>query len=212
MSNEFEPFQSTHKSNEFSVWDYQGSKEEDAPQTTPEEQLIDELEILRKEAQDRGYAEGLRQAQDEIDEKKAELTQWIDLFQKPVQLLDEQLTQEVIQTVIWLSQHCIGIELTVHPEKFQSLFTEIKGELPSLRGNKILGMNPADVDWVRNEISDKDLPGLEQALFSDPTLNRGDFYLKGEHSELDGRIQTRLMSLFAKYINKDDVTLPQSKD
>ncbi|MBL7478996.1 flagellar assembly protein FliH [Legionella bononiensis] len=205
MSNEFEPFHLERKNTEFNAWDYQGTKGDETPEINLEEQLVDEIALLKQEAIEQGFAEGMRQAQVAIDEKKAELVQWMDLFKNPVQLLDEQLTQELIQTVIWLSQHCIGVELTVHPDKFKSLFNEIKNELPSLSGSNILGLNPSDVEWVKTEIGDKEVPGITNALFADPALNRGDFYLKGEHSELDGRLHTRLMTLFAQYINKDNL-------
>jgi flagellar assembly protein FliH len=214
MSTEFEPYPDTRANKEFSAWDYQGTtSNEEIVEVDHEEQLMNEIALLKQEAIEKGYAEGLQQAEEEVNAKKLELIQWIEFFQKPIQLLDEQLTQEIIQTLIWLSQHCIGVELTVHPDKFHALFNEIRAELPSLRGNKVLGMNPVDADWVKAEISDKELPGIEQALFADPSLARGDFYLKSEHSDLDGRLQTRFMTLFAKYINRDSLNASmQSKD
>lgn len=208
MSNEFEPYRTENKNSEFSVWEYENNKAPVEPVINPEEEFLKECEFLRHEARNQGYSEGMQQAQAEINELKTELTRWIEFFQYPVQLLDEQLIQEVIQTVIWLCQHCIGVELSVHPNKLYDLLNEIKGELPSLRGGKVLGMNPADADWVKAQISEKDMPGIEQALFADPELNRGDFYLKGEHSELDGRLNTRLVSLFVKYIDKNRLIAP----
>ncbi len=214
MSNEFEPYHTNKTNKEFSAWDYQGNNPvEEVVEVNLEEQLRNEIAVLKQEAIERGYVEGLQQAQEEINAKKNELTQWIALFQKPIQLLDEQLIQEVIQTMIWLSQHCIGIELTVHPEKLLALFEEIRAELPSLKGNKVLGMNPDDAEWIKAEISDKDLPGIEQILFADSSLTRGDFYLKGDHSDLDGRLKTRFTALFAKYINEGNLNISmQSKD
>ncbi|WP_298626650.1 flagellar assembly protein FliH [uncultured Legionella sp.] len=210
MSNEFEPYPDSRTSTEFSVWDYKKREvPEEVVEVDPQEQLMNEVALLKQDAFDKGYAEGLQQAQEEINARKTELMEWIAFFQTPIQLLDEQLTQEIIQTLIWLCQHCIGIELSVHPEKFHALFDEIRSELPSLKGSKTLGLHPLDVDWVKAEFSEKELPGIEQALFPDPSLVRGDFYLKSEHSDLDGRLQTRLMTLFAKYIKKD--TLDSSK-
>ncbi|MCL9689189.1 flagellar assembly protein FliH [Legionella sp. EUR-108] len=202
MPNEFEPYKNEGKNSEFSVWEYQGTKGEEQPTTNPEEELTIECDRLRREAMETGYAEGMQQAQADIDALKAELVKWLDVLKTPIQLLDDQLIQEVIQTMIWLSQHCIGIELSANPEKLQDLFREIKGELPSLRGNKAFAMHPLDVDWIRAEIDEKEIPGLHEALVADPSLSRGDFYLKGEHNELDGRIQTRFTTLFAKYIDK----------
>ncbi len=209
MSQEFEPYNNEVKKSEFSAWKYQITKEEEPePEINLEEELFKERERLRQEARDQGYAEGLLQGQAEINAQKVELMKWIELMLKPVQLIDEQLIQEMIQTIIWLCQHCIGIELSVNPEKLGSLINEIKGELPSLQGNKVFAMHPSDVDWIKAKIDEKEMPGLHQALVADPSLSRGDFYLKDEHSELDGRIQNRFATLLAKYINKDTLLSP----
>ncbi|BCA95806.1 flagellar assembly protein FliH [Legionella antarctica] len=213
MSNEFEPYKNDGKNSEFSVWECRSAKGEELPTINPEEEFINECSRLRQEAMEKGYAEGIQQAQADIDALKTELVKWIELLQKPIQLMDDQLIQEVVQTMIWLSQHCIGIELSVNPEKLCDLFQEIKGELPSLRGNKLLAMHPLDVDWIKTEMDEKEIPGLHESLVADPSLSRGDFYLKGDHTELDGRIQTRFTTLFAKYIAKiNPLAQPKSLD
>ncbi|CEG56525.1 flagellar assembly protein FliH [Legionella fallonii] len=210
MSHEFEPYNKEVKKSEFSVWQYQTTKEEEPePEINLEEELLKERERLRQEAREQGYAEGLLQGQAEINAQKTELMKWIGLMLKPVQLIDEELTQEMIQTIVGLCQHCIGVELSVHPDKLCSLINEIKGELPSLQGNKVFAMHPADMDWIKTQFDEKEVPGLHQALVADPSLSRGDFYLKAENTELDGRMQTRFATLFAKYINKDVLITPQ---
>lgn len=119
--------------------------------------------------------------------------------------MDEHVIQETLQTILWLSQHCIAVELSVNPEKLRDLLNEIKTELPTLNNHRMLAMHPSDVEWLKAEIKENELPGLHEILAADPTLNRGDFYLKGEHSELDGRIHTRFATLFSKYITKDNL-------
>lgn len=145
----------------------------------------------------------MQQAQAEINEKRKKFVYWFDLLQKPVKLVDEQVTQEIIQTIIWLTQHCIGVELSVNPDKLNDLLHTIKSELPSLQAYKVLAMHPEDVNWVKNEFGEKEIPGLQEILIADPLLNRGDFYLKGDYSELDGRVYTRLATLFTKYVTRD---------
>lgn len=180
---------------------------------SPEEEFAKECEQLREEAIKQGYDEGMAQARDEINAKKQDLVQWGRLLKNPVQLIDNKLTQEIIQTVIWLSAHCIGIELSVNPEKLRELFTHIKDELPALQPDKVFAMHPDDIEWIKTEIGLTEIPGLQDILVADNSLSRGDFYLKSEHSELDGSVQTRLITLFSKYINKDNLITPiESQD
>lgn len=210
MSNEFEPYLKKKEGNNgFSAWEYESITNNEAKvEINEEERFLAECERLKQEAREKGYAEGMQQAQSELNEKRKQFVYWFDLLKNPVKLLDEQVTQEIIQTVIWLSQHCIGVELSVNPDKLKELLNAIKLELPSLDTYKVLAMHPEDVTWVENEFGEKEIPGLQEILVADPLLSRGDFYLKGEYSELDGRVYTRLATLFTKYITQDNLIVP----
>lgn len=211
MPNKFEPYNKKQgTNNEFSAWEYQPTKNnvEEPVVIDEKEAFLAECELLRQEAIKKGYEQGLQQAQVELNEKKKEFARWFDLIQNPVKLLDEHVTQEILQTILWLSQHCIAVELSVNPDKLRDLLNEIKTELPTLNNHRMLAMHPLDVAWIQTEIGENEIPGLHEILIADPALNRGDFYLKGEHSELDGRIHTRFATLFAKYITKNDLIVP----
>ncbi|TAL63439.1 MAG: flagellar assembly protein FliH [Legionella sp.] len=211
MKIEFEPFSFGVKKNEFSASEFEVSEDpKEGPVLTEQQEFLVECERLKQEAVQQGYAEGIAQAQAEIDEKKLILDKWLKLIQKPVQLLDDQLVQEIIQAVIWICTHCIGVELSVHPEKLQALLHEIKDELPALKGNTHISMHPEDIVLAKNELANVLMVDLDEKLVPDPNLNRGDFYLKGENTELDGRIHTRFATLFAKYLDKDSFITPQT--
>lgn len=212
MTKEFEPYQKHNKcGNGFTNWEYKSVKNnQNHVEISAEEVFQAECERLRQEAVEKGHAQGLQMAQKEIDEKKKQFADWIDLLQNPVKLLDDQLIQELIQTIIWLSQHCIGVALSVHPERLRDLLNVLKTELPSLHAHKQFVMNHQDMEWIKSELGEKEIPGLHDILTSDPLLNRGDFYLKSEHSELDGRLHSRLAALFAKYITQDTLLAPVS--
>lgn len=207
MTKEFEPYYKKENT-KFNLWEYKKTVEEPEVVVDPEEELAKECEKIREEARKQGYEEGLAQAKEDIDAKKQELIQWGKLLKNPVRLIDDRLTQEIMQTITWISAHCIGIELSVYPEKLRELFDHIKNELPALQPDKVFAMHPDDIEWIKTEIGVNEIPGLQDILEADPSLSRGDFYLKSDHSELDGRIQTRLITLFVKYINKDNLITP----
>ncbi len=209
MSKEFEPYYSASTKKDFSTWEYRhDSQEPQEPQMSEQEVLLKELDILRQEAQEKGYQEGLNKAHDEIEQQKSELIYLTRLMKKPMQLIDDELTQDLIHTMIWLCQYCIGIELSIHPEQLNKIFEDIKNELPLLRGKKQLGMNLKDIEWLRNSLSEQQLNEISPILCEDETLNRGDFYLKDENSELDGRLHSRLIMLFSKHLDQDNLISP----
>lgn len=198
---EFEPyFTEQDKNHEFNVWEYQQPEEPAVPEVDKATEHENDKANALLAAKEQGYQEGLRQAQAEVTELKTELQRWIMLFQRPVQLIDEQLTQEFLQTLIWLCQECIGVQLTHDPEQLRQLLQVLKEELPSLKEEKQLAMHPDDVQWILTYFDNNEIPKLHQLLVPDASLKRGDFYLSSEHKELDGRLQTRIATILAKYL------------
>lgn len=200
MNKDFQPLYDEPNKEEFSVWEY---KKDEKPVSDPvaDEQAIlaAECERLREEAKAKGYQEGLQQAQQEINQLREELKQWLEFIQNPVQLVDKQVSEEIIKTIIWLCEACIGIEISNSPEKLLLLLEEIKKELPSLRRDQQLVMNTEDVEWLKSQLSHK-YRDIIAILVSDSTLSRGDFYLRNEYSELDGTLKTRVMNLLSAHL------------
>ena len=216
MNKDFQPQFEELDKNAFNAWEYK-------PVITPAQATVDEqLEFviecqrLRDEARAEGYNAGLQQASQEIDKMKEELSEWLAFIQRPVQLLEDSLNQEIIKTIMWICEQCIGIEITAKPEQLMNLLQDIKKELPSLCQNKQLVMNPEDVEWLKSQLSQK-YQDIIAILVADDTLLRGDFYLKSEHSELDGTLKTRLQNLITahlsayteKIIDEPNVNLPE---
>lgn len=209
MTDEFIPNKTELKNTEFSVWEYRGDTPEDPViEISEEEKFAAKCALLKEEARAAGHAQGLEEARVQVTEQKAELVRWIDLLLNPTQLLDDKVTQELIQTMIWLCKQAIGVELSIDSNQLKGLFEAIKKELPTLQTTKKFAMHPDDVAWVKMEFDESLIPGLLQVIVADPLLNRGDFYLVDDESELDGRLHTRLTTLFSKFIDKDTLIIP----
>ncbi|KTD07219.1 FliH/SctL family protein [Legionella jamestowniensis] len=210
MDNEFQPLYQEKNKEDFNIWELKVSAPEPVIEIDPQEEFAKECEKLREEAKLQGYQEGMQKAALELETKKQELFGWINFLKKPVALLDKQLSYELIQTIAWVCEVCIGVEISFHPEKLLILLEEIKKELPSLQGDKQLFMNPVDVELLHNILNEQEIVELSNILVVDEKLERGDFYLKSNYSELDGRLKTRLQQLFKKQLA--EVANPQDED
>ncbi|ASQ45418.1 FliH/SctL family protein [Legionella clemsonensis] len=211
MKNEFQPLYQEKDKEEFNIWELKMPELKPAVEINPEEEFAKECEKLREEAKQQGYQEGLQKAALELEAKKQELLAWFHFFKKPVALLDKKLSHELIQTITWVCEVCIGIELSIHPEKLLLLLEDIKKELPTLQGERQLFMNPIDVQLLRSELNDQEIAELNNILIADEKLERGDFYLKSDYSELDGRLKTRLQQIFKKELS-ETATNSQDED
>jgi flagellar assembly protein FliH len=204
MENNFQPLYEEKDSESFNIWDLKGPEPETVIEVDPQEEFARECERLREEARQKGYQDGLKQASDQVLKKQQELDAYMTILQQPINLIDSSLNQEIIKTIIWACEACIGIELSIDPEKLRILFELVKLELPSLQGYKQLAMHPDDVDYLINELSHIRESAPTHFLIADATLKRGDFYLKNEYSDLDGRLKTRLEKIFETYLQDEE--------
>lgn len=212
MDNDFQPLYEEKDKDAFDVWQMKMPDPDPVIEIDEKEEFAKECARLREEVKKAAYEEGMQQAAAELQQKRQELASWLNLIQNPVELLDNALSQEIIQTIVWICEACIGIELSIHSEKLLTLLEEIKRELATLQGDKQLVMNPLDVEWLLKELNEQQVSGLTALLVADPSLSRGDFYLKSEYGELDGCLKTRLQKLFKTYLLEDEPESTNDKD
>lgn len=212
VDNDFQPLYEEKDKDAFDVWQMKMPEPEPVIEIDEKEEFAKECARLREEVKKAAYEEGMQQAAAELQQKRQELASWLTLIQNPVELLDDALSQEIVQTIAWIFEACIGIELSIHPKKLLTLLEEIKREFSTLQGDRELVMNPLDVEWLLNELSEQQVAGLTALLVADPSLSRGDFYLKNEYGELDGRLKTRLQKLFKNYLLEDGAESTNNKD
>jgi flagellar assembly protein FliH len=204
MTKAFEPSFKPQSKVIFNQWESSSDALNHAPIIDEQELFKQACEKLRAEAKALGYEEGLKAAEQSIQERQKEFTNALNALLQPMHLLDETLIKELVKTMLWICQACIGLELSINPEKLVALFTVIKDELPSLKGNKILALNPEDLEWVHQQTQDNIYAEVQNMLIADANLSRGDFYLQSDQSVVDGQITTRLSNLFSEYVSKAD--------
>lgn len=194
----------TEQDDDFHPWEIKPEQtEEEVPEVDPQLVFAEECARLRQLAEEEGYQAGYKKAEEEIAQLRNELQEWIDYLQNPLRMLDKSLSIEIVQTIQWLCTSCIGLELSLHPEKIMAVVDEIKQELPTIKGNKQLSMHPKDAEWLRNQLEKQKFFALTEILVEDGSLERGDFYLRSEFCELDGRLQTRLQQIFLEQFNSE---------
>lgn len=178
------------------------------PKLDPPEEDIEainfalECERLRTEAHSQGYDAGYAEAKHEIDALKAELQGIIAQFKDPMQRLDEHIRDEIVQTIFFLCEALIGVELSAKPEKVQAIFTKLEQVLPSLKEPAILWMHPADIEAIKAHVPEDIWSSL--VLFEpDENLSRGSYILKHAKASVDGRIDARLRDAFLEFKSED---------
>lgn len=203
MQNEFTPmYQKTAKDKAFNTWEMEKPS---AP--TEAEEVISAAEVLaaeqvriREESEAAGYQAGLQRAQADIEALRQQLEQALLVLQQPIRLVDEQLVSDMLKTMLWLCEACIGIEINQQSDKLQAILSTLIAQWTEIAGHKSLMLNPVDLDWIKGQLKSSRHQDLIDNMHADESLKRGDFYIKSEHMELDGRLHSRLSQLFAEYL------------
>lgn len=179
------------KPKEFKSWD----KPVDNHKILDENQELEQQKQQQQAIFDKAYQEGLHKAQAEINRQQKRLVDLLELLQKPLMLIDEQLEQELLNTLLWFCKECVQIEIEQRPEKLLSVVQQIKQHLPMMQGTAKILLSSEDIDDLRHLLTTDDDLNLMNAFLEDESLSRGEFRLISDSSEIDGRFDARLSAM-----------------
>lgn len=206
MSKEFKPADDLRKKTGFKNWEIHYQQVETDKQHKLSETALKEAEFkaMQEKAFDEGFSQGQQAAQKEIDELKEQLLFWINVFSKPSEQIEQSIKSEIVDSIFWICKYCIQVELSVNPDKLQKIIDDALQELPSLRDGKKLFVNEDDLEWIEEQLLPKDKEMIISVANKDASLSRGEFYMRDDQSEVDGRLETRLQKILHQHLPKKE--------
>jgi len=145
-----------------------------------------------EQGREQGYQEGVEQAKVLINRFESLLSQ----FEKPMQLLDSEIEQEIVQLTMKLSKAVVGHELKTHPEHILSALRLGVDSLPIKEQGINIRLHPDDHQLVQDLYSANQLEKNRWELEADPSLSPGDCVINSQRSSVDMRLDTRINSVF----------------
>lgn len=162
---------------------------------TPAQPTVRDLAALEALAREEGFAsgraDGLAAAQQELQQRMAQLDALYEAAARPLQVLDEQTGQELTRLAMVVARRVIVRELHLAPELIVQAVRQAASALPAATRELRVHLHPADLALLRES-------GAAEShwqLHADPTLERGDCQLESERSRLDARVATRLAAV-----------------
>ena len=166
----------------------------------------EELDAIREQARQEGYAEGqqqgmqagrqegymagLQQGQQEVNDIIQHLRQVAVSFGTEVSQCSESMAPELLNLGLDLSKAMLKTALKVKPELILPTITAAIHSLPSLQLPALLYLHPADAALVRENMED-DLNQQGWRIVEDPELDRGGCRIETGTNQVDATTQTR---------------------
>ena len=165
----------------------------------PTAEEIEQIETAAyNEGLSSGYEAGLKKGQEEINQRCSELDKILNFLQKPLDDLDEKVTEQLFQLAMTVTGQLIRRELHTDPGQIVAVVREAMSSLPIAERKINIYLHPEDAILVRDALSlshsDEDQPWK---VNEDPLLSRGGCRLQAGQSFIDASVETRLNRIVA---------------
>lgn len=155
---------------------------------------VAELEQIRQQAYDEGYAQGqeagyatgAQQMRTEIGQVQALMQQ----LQTELNQIDAQLAQSLLDLSLEIARKMVGETLRVNPEIILNIVNEAIGSLPHFNQHAHLVLHPDDAELVRKHMGDQ-LSHSGWKLLGDARIGRGGCRVETAHTKVDATVEAR---------------------
>ncbi|MEC4726509.1 flagellar assembly protein FliH [Shewanella sp. D64] len=161
------------------------------------------LEAGRLEGLEQGHGEGFEQGKEqgyqEGLEKALEMLKrfegLIEQFEKPLELLDNEIEQELVSLTLKLSRAVIGHEIKTHPEHILAALRQGVDSLPLKEQGVVIRLHPDDHQLTQELYTANQLEKNRWQLEVDPSLSPGDCIILSQRSNIDMRLESRMSAV-----------------
>lgn len=165
----------------------------------PTAEEIEQIETAAyNEGLSSGYEAGLKKGQDEINQRCFKLDKILKFLQRPLDDLDEKVTEQLFQLAMTVTGQLIRRELHTDPGQIVAVVREAMASLPIAERKINIYLHPEDAILVRDALSlshnDED---QAWKVNEDPLLSRGGCRLQAGQSFIDASVETRLNRIIA---------------
>ncbi|HXU92564.1 MAG TPA: flagellar assembly protein FliH [Gallionella sp.] len=155
---------------------------------------VAELESIRQQAYDEGYAqgreagyaEGIQQARNEA----AQMQTLLQNLQTALNEVDEQVAQSLLDLSLEVARQMVRETLHTKPEVILKIVSDAISSLPHFNQNAHLILHPDDAALVREHMGDQ-LAHAGWKIFTDAKIERGGCRVETAHSHIDGTTEAR---------------------
>ncbi|WP_248731267.1 flagellar assembly protein FliH [Pseudomonas sp. MWU13-2517] len=184
---------------------------EEVPLEDVQPLTLEELEAIRQEAYNEGFAAGEKdgfrsttlkvrqEAEAALSVKLASLERLMGSLFDPIAEQDSQLEKAMVGLVEHIARQVIQRELVLDSSHIESVMREALKLLPLGVGNVRLYINPQDFEQVK---ALRERHEETWRIVEDAALQPGGCRVETEHSRIDATVETRITQIMAKLFDQ----------
>ena len=139
-----------------------------------------------------GYQAGLNQGNEQVQR----FSDLANQLQHPLDNLDKNIEQQMLDLITHLAKGVIMHELKQHPEQILAAIRLAVNGLPQKNQDITIHLNPEDVDLVEQFYNGTQLAERQWTLNADTSLNRGELNVDTHYSHVDFSLDKRIETIF----------------
>jgi len=184
---------------------------EEVPLEEVQPLTLEELESIRHEAYNEGFAAGEKdgfrsttlkvrqEAEAALSVKLASLERLMGVLFDPIAEQDAQIEKSMVGLVEHIARQVIQRELVLDSSHIESVMREALKLLPLGVGNVRLYINPQDFEQVK---ALRERHEETWRIVEDAALQPGGCRVETEHSRIDATVETRISQIMAKLLDQ----------
>ncbi len=164
-------------------------------------------EQARKEGYELGFNEGhqdgLLAGQADVNAKVRKFSALIEALNKPLELIDEEVIEQLVQLSITVSRQIIRRELKIDPGQVMAVVRESMSILPASARDIKIYLHPEDARLVREILSVDEDSDRPWKIVDDAVLTHGSCRIKSENSFIDASVEQRLNQVISDLLGDE---------
>jgi len=149
-----------------------------------------QLERLRQQAHDEGYAAGHREGNDQAAAEAARLQQIVGALAEKSRQFDQRIADDLLGLGLAIGKQVLRHALKLRPELILAVVNEVLGQLPLSHQRAHLILHPEDATLVRLSLGER----LRQSgweIIENAEISRGGCRLEAAECEIDATLERR---------------------
>ncbi len=114
-----------------------------------------QLDQIRRQAQEEGYAKGYREGRDKVSAEAQRLQQIMQALAQDLQRFDQGVADDLLGLALTISKQLIRQTIELKPEVILAVVNDVLGQLPASTQRARLVLNPEDAVLVRANIGEQ---------------------------------------------------------